>query len=343
MRLIITGRRCSGAGLATLLLALAMAVSPARADEPTIDELIERVKTGDTWRVAVPAMRELALRGEEGKRAAPAIAAKLTDEEVGVRQVATYVLGALGDASHEAALATCLADSERSVRFHAAVSLARIGLSSGALEGLADGDDPVLSVVAAHALGRGPTRIDALREALADRKLRYHAIIELEREGADGVEPLAEALMMKEERTPSHALGALARIGEPAAREIIGALQHWDPKIRGIAARHVAEMTDPPAEAVDTLVESLAGQSAVQEAAKKALVAIGKPAIDPLVAALGDAARYSFARKALIEIGKPAVRALKRAAKSKDRQLSVFAQTTLLQIEQNEAEAKKRR
>ncbi|MEN6516831.1 MAG: HEAT repeat domain-containing protein [Methanospirillum sp.] len=91
----------------------------------------------------------------------------------------------------------------------------------------------------------------------------------------------------KDAEVPDRAAGALITIGRPAVDPLIAALTGSDLQVRRAAARVLGEIGDP--HAIEPLLHALKDSRAnVRAAAVSGLVKIGGPAVDPLIATLGD-------------------------------------------------------
>jgi HEAT repeat protein len=87
---------------------------------------------------------------------------------------------------------------------------------------------------------------------------------------------------------PDRAAGALIAIGSPAVDPLIAALASSDRQVRRAAARILGEIGDPAA--VAPLIRALRDPyTTMRTVAGTALVKIGLPAVEPLIAVLEDA------------------------------------------------------
>jgi len=213
----------------------------------------------------------------------------------------------------------------------------------GLIKALGYEKDPGVCSRAARALGRiGDPALEPLARALHDRKHRgrlYAAGVLGQIGGTRASESLAAALNDKDESVPVRlaAAKALVEIGDARAVEpLIGMLESGDVWLRGGAAEALGKTGDAravepliaaldrdspdaakalgmigDARAVDPLVRALTREDYMLDAVTRALAQIGAPAVQPLIAALGDQdgrVRYA-ANKALAKIDDPAATA----------------------------------
>jgi HEAT repeat protein len=166
-------------------------------------------------------------------RAAEAVEALidiLDDEETDVRQAAVYALGVLGDPQAVEPLVRMLIDPDSVVRKEAAVMLG--GFGDGRAVGplcLALWDiDMTVRWFAAYALGTlgDPRAVRSLSQVLGDRSehVANTAADSLVRIGDASVPVLAECARQRKRAVQELALGALQRIGTPAAQAALDGL-----------------------------------------------------------------------------------------------------------------------
>ena len=205
-----------------------------------------------------------------------------------VRRNAVRALGQIGDAGALEALITALHDDDVLIRAEAAEALGRLG-DGRAVEPLIKALDDGYAVgsAAARALGRlGDGRaveplIDLLHGCYeCGREAAAEALGQLG--DARAVQPLASLLQDEDAEMRKIAAQALARIG-------------WRPDGSEAKAAFLVALQDWPgcvtmgADAVHQLIITLrSGDFAVAWHAGNALVAIGRPAIEPLHACLSD-------------------------------------------------------
>lgn len=230
--------------------------------------------------------------------------------------------------------------------------------------------DEVLRERAVRTLGRmrEPSTLKVMVEALHDihplvRKAAAWSLGETRRRKA--VEPLIEALRDPDEEVRREAAEALVRIGTPAMQPLVSALREGDAEVRKKVAEVIGMFYSSPETeplvhafilsalkdgdawsrtrmatllgeigdgwAVKPLIEALYYFN-VREAAGKAILKIGKPALGPLMAALKH--HHIPVRKAAAELlgrmGDPrAVNALQSALKDRDWEVREAARAAL--------------
>jgi HEAT repeat protein len=142
---------------------------------------------------------------------------------------------------------------------------------------------------------------------------------------ADAVYPLTKVLNDHDASVRMNAIWALGQIGgERTVKPLIGVLGSKEAADRKLAAEALGKVKD--ARGVTPLIAVLNdGNAAVAGAAANALIAIGRPAVDPLCAALKDGlADCSAARAVRVEIEEreraEAARVVEKAAKEKPEQ-----------------------
>jgi HEAT repeat protein len=241
-----------------------------------------------------------------------------------VRRAAAAALGELGDARAVDPLILALKNPAWEHDWHdtaaAADALARLGAPAvGPLIAALGWHSKVVRVSAAGALGSiGQPAIDPLVVLLGDadletRETAGQILVEI---GTDAVDPLIGALHDEQTGRRQRAATVLGEIGDPravkplsqalsdqmagvrqaaarslgeiadpgAAAALAAALRDPDPGVHRAAALALAEMKDP--RAVQTLLPDLRG--ARSQPAVDALVKIGIPAVEPMMAMLAD-------------------------------------------------------
>jgi len=235
----------------------------------------------------------------------PLIQALLDDEDWLVRWVAAEAMGSIGHSSAVKSLITALKDDEWPVRWMAAKALGKIGDKSAV----------------------GP-----LIEALKDNWPTMWAVAETlgQLEDDRAVEPLVAALWDSDsdKYLRQAAVEALARIGAAIQGPLIEVLREGDEEARQRAIAALGQMEGP--RDLTPLIEALSSGPSyeVWQGAMDALVQIGEPAVEPLIAVLqgGDwMARRRVARtlgqigntqavRPLIEALGDSIRAVRQAA-----------------------------
>lgn len=306
--------------------------------EPAIEPLVEALKNANSD-VRSAAAWVLGRPPKEERAVEPLIEA-LRDESSDVRSVAASSLGEIGDVRAFEPLIQALEDGKEDVRSFAAEALGKIGDERAVepiVQTLMDEDRNVRGN-AAWALGEvGDVRaVGPLIKGLRDKDyfVRGRAAAALGKLGdARAGKPLVEALKDKDDPVRKEAAWALGRIGDVGAVEPLGeALQDESSDVRKRAAEALGSIGD--ARAVRPLARALDDWRVRKEAAE-ALGKLGKPAVEPLVQALGHAdrdvrkaaaealdtmgwkpvddaekARYLVARKEwddLVRLGRPAI------------------------------------
>ncbi len=345
-------------------------------DKRAVEPLIAALKDEDRS-VRLSASDALGNLGDK-RAFEPLIAAlKDTDTDVEVRRMSARALGRLGDQRAFEPLITALKDEDRSVRSSAFYALGNLGDKRAfepLIAGLKDKDAEVRGSVALALAQLGDERaVKPLSEALRDDdgKVSSGVAIALAQLGdARAVEPLLALAAIPD----SGVIGlgrmlVLERMGPPAVEPLIAALKHEDKRVRYIAARVLVQLDDQ--RAVEPVITFLKSESdALRAPGAKALEATGssaveyliellkhkelfyvrsssawtlgwlgdKRAVEPLVAALGDAsvvgnANAGVARvQVALALGRlgdkrsiePLIRELKRLAQLKDDKVNTL-------------------
>jgi len=235
----------------------------------------------------------------------------LQDPNGAVRAAAIYWLGKFNDQRTVEALLPLLKDKIKEVRQAAAENLANIG------------DSRLLE-----------TFIALLKDE--DEWTRKYAVDGLRKiKDPKTLEPLVKALEDKNDMVSSAASWALVERGSSSVEPLIAAVQSKVSSVREmeIAARTLGRIKDP--RAVDPLIPLLQDFPDVQEAAIKALGQIGDPrAAQPLISLLRHgmggyrSPRYDV-YNALLAIGKPAVEPLISTLKDRDENRRIGAAALL--------------
>jgi HEAT repeat protein len=209
------------------------------------------------------ARKQLDKCAEIGAPAVEPLIATLEDEAWHVRQAAAEALGKIGDVQAVESLITALKDENYRVRAQAALSLGQIGDTRAVrpLAALLRDDEDWLLERTAEALGYiGP-------------------------EAEKAVPDLIQALEYGKKR--SYIIRALAKIGDPRATEsfIDIALKSKDSSEYKAAIEALGDFGD--ARAVKDLILLLEDEETLKNLyARSALVKIGAPAVEPLIATL---------------------------------------------------------
>ncbi len=198
---------CRACLLAAMLLVAIAVHAPAQNAEPPLDRLLAQVKKGKNRSaaiariaqlkpdVAVPALIGLfAMPSEEvrlhaamalggiGKPAVGALQKSLGDSDERVRFYAVWALALTGPTAKPAtpALVAALRDEDEDVRYKAAYALGQVAADSddaiaALVRALKDTDADVVAEVRAALTKCGLRGVAALRKALAQREIAYHA------------------------------------------------------------------------------------------------------------------------------------------------------------------------
>ncbi len=243
---------------------------------------------------------------KDARAAGPLITA-LGDADSYLRQLAALALGDIKDPLAVEPLIAALNDADHGVRDHAASSLGKIR-------------DPraVVPLIAAFKDTNGNTGVDVgVRESAAAALVTIGTVRSLavsclgKIKDPRAIEPLIADLT---DAGPdlgfrAGAASALEMIGAPAVDRLIAALKDADTDVRDLAASALGNIKDP--RAIEPLIRALKGRHGIYDffpgSAASALVNIGTPAVEPLIAALRDADRdvRKLAVFALGNIGDP--------------------------------------
>ncbi|OLB03298.1 MAG: HEAT repeat domain-containing protein [Nitrospirae bacterium] len=140
-------------------------------------------------------------------------------------------------------------------------------------------------------------QIDLLKDP--DWAVRREAVITLGEMGDERcVEPLARSLRDGDWQVREAAVEALAMVGSPAVEPLIKQLRDWD--IRKYAIRALGKIKDE--RVLDPLLAQLRSDE-FKEDATEALVELGQPAVEKLVAALKDKDE-NVRKQAVIALGR---------------------------------------
>ncbi len=222
---------------------------------------------------------------------------RLQDPDIGVRRVAAAALAGLHDPRSVEPLLHCLTADDAELRRAAATALGQIG-DARAVEPLMiclQDKDPATVTVALVALGalHDARAVAAIIPCLgnSDETVRRKAVDILCQLGAPAVEPLLASLTAPKPRVRALAAEALGRLGDARAVDPLVALLK-DPGAPEAASsptdantadqNNIADEKKVPAEATDD------GTAEVRQKAAEALGRLGRPAVDALIACLGE-------------------------------------------------------
>jgi HEAT repeat protein len=261
---------------------------------------------------------------KDARAAGPLITA-LGDADSYLRQLAALALGDIKDPLAVEPLIAALNDADHGVRDHAASSLGKIrdpravvpliaafkdtngntGVDVGVRESAAAalvtiGTPAVEPLIAAHNDPRSGASVRSLAVSCLGKIKDPRAIEPLIADLTDAGPDLGFR---------AGAASALEMIGAPAVDRLIAALKDADTDVRDLAASALGNIKDP--RAIEPLIRALKGRHGIYDffpgSAASALVNIGTPAVEPLIAALRDADRdvRKLAVFALGNIGDP--------------------------------------
>ena len=296
--------------------------------------------------VRLYALSALSKIGQDADFATSAVVAALADPDVQVRQRAAFALAKIGKLDKAivfSALESAFVDSDKGVRVAVVQAVAEIDSPEPAqIRFLAKAVDDrsadvrVAAIDCLRKLGpRAKEALPALTIALKDqdREVRSRVGQAMSAVGEDvgkAVPALVEDLKSKAKDTRRRALEVLAGNGSAskgAVPQLIEALKDQDPEIRAQAAATLASIGAEAKPAARELILLLKDRAGGRSEAIAALAKIGKPAVDPLIAALdyGNPDIRSGAVEALGQIGPDARQALIRLSQvySQDREKAV--------------------
>jgi len=277
------------------------------SEKELIDELSEKYVF-----IREAAARALGQIGDP--RAVEPLVAALKYVSQVVRRAAVEALGSIGDARAVLSLLAALKDHNADV--HDAASEALIKLGAAAVEPLIDelkDERPEVRLASIDVLGKiGDTRaVDPLILALKDENIpvRQVTAIALGRIGAPATEPLVSTLQYENKDVRRAAIDILVKLDwQPGMDE--ASAYYW------IVKRQWDQCVAIGAPAVEPLITALKDQEALsqdeweeRQAVVAALGKIGEPAVRPLIAALKfeNEELVKAAVEALGKIGEPAV------------------------------------
>jgi HEAT repeat protein len=250
-----------------------------------------------------------------GEGAVSAFAKLLENPDRDIQIIGIWILSIIGG---RRAAELIISDAQASIYYHVG-SAALVSIGPSAVEPLIaalQNDDQRLRYTAIEALGEigDPRAVAPLMLALKDETtdLDNRAEQALVAIGEPAVKPLLAALRDEDANMSERVTEALRKIASPGTVDpVIAALRDGDFKVRGRAARVLGKIGDP--RAVEPLIDAFRTHRGVaHEEASRALAMIGTPAAQALVLLLGDedASIASDAEKLLVAIGAPAVEPL---------------------------------
>lgn len=184
------------------------------------------------------------------KKAVDGLAAALESEKPVVRRNAADLLGQLGASETAPAIAKLLKDKDSRGGALMALGAFKLESSVPSIAELLDAEGSperlrVLCVVTLGAIG-GPEALASLVAHLADKAAAVRFAAQYALEGLRAVETLRALLADPDKRVRLHALSALGRLGDRAARADVRPLAgDADPQIRGFAVEALTAMLKP--------------------------------------------------------------------------------------------------
>lgn len=344
----------AGAGAVAIALLFASAQCERQAYEMSHDDLVAALhKRGRSRKYRI--IWELIARRD--KRAVKPLIAALKDPDPSVRSGAIEALAALAGKEAAEPIATALTDTNKWVRHAAARGLGKIGDRRVVAPLIGALKDPDLRVrmAAADALGAlGDTRaVEPLIAMIKDKPVmpRLAAIKALGKlRDKRAVRPLIEVLGDKRADVRAGAATALGWIGPPAAAAIDPLIELLAQGIAALPMNPVYERFKPPSLVARKAVLAASARQGTHAplppppnpaaCATSALAAIGKAAVEPLIAALKDkrAAVRGYAAMALSGIGgERATAALARARDDREPFVRFRALEALVTLKVEEA------
>jgi len=276
--------------------------------------------------------------GGPAKTAVPLLITLLQEEDEGLRSNAAEALGRIGDRRAVEHLIKVLRNKEDPVRRDAATALGCLGgpRATDALIAVLKGQDSSLRSYAAGALSKSEDEraVDVLIEALndRDRSVRGIAAAGLSHRGGPVVERLIGLLQVGSRYEMESAAEALGCLQDPRAVKPLEKILLTDPNswAKRLAIDALVAIGEP---AVDSLIAALRNPDPwIHQPVLRKIPYVGKPAVKPLIVLLGDkevrlrvAAAY-----ALGDIGDPrAIEPLKAALNDKHEEVREAAATAL--------------
>jgi HEAT repeat protein len=233
-----------------------------------------------------------AIAGLEDQSVEATLLSALEAQDPDLRQDAAWALGRVGKEWTVAPLIGTLEDPSPDVRQRAAWALGQIRDKRAIyplIRTFGDQDQGVAGEAVQAIATLGQSAMEPLINTLSAPKeqARRMAILALSRIGTPAIGLLIEALGDEEELTKKGVLEALARIGDSAVEPLRTAVKDKQTDVAKGAVEALGQIGSE--RAARALIEMLAtADYAVHEDLISALVVAGKPAIGPLVEALGD-------------------------------------------------------
>ncbi len=267
--------------------------------EPAVDPLIGALKDerATVRKHVIYTVGELRrILGEPmDTRAAEAILNALKDPAPAVREAAAACVREFKLTHAEERMVASLKDERFGTRFYTVQKLTEIGRSGdsgkeSALPHLIGAiEDPQIAPVAAEGLGTigDPRAVEPLLASLERDNMRQIGVTALLQIGEPSVMPLIEKMKSENPKIRAEVAWGLGMLRDPRAVEaLIAASKDDQAEVRRNAIMGLGLIRD--ARAVEPLIAALADDTLAEEA-KDALVPIGEPAVEPLLAALEGA------------------------------------------------------
>jgi len=298
-------------------LAMLLMLGSVSADQ--VADAIRRLKS-DEWNVIVSGARMLTPLGPDGKKAAPALVAKLGHEYFAVRKAMRTTLVSIGAAAMPALIKGMKKNGHVAHRREIATTIRLLGTKNekyaSAIIKLLDDPDETTRRQLAEVLARHSSRTATLLgKSLSARSAntREGVAWALGKRGASSLPMLRTATTHKNPRkraAAALAIGYSYPAGKVATDDVRKLMADPDAQVRGAAAKALGRLGASSPDAIDDLVRALAdSDETVRTASIAALTHLGPTCADALITALGDNGRDA-ARKVLVAMGKPAFAAL---------------------------------
>jgi len=329
-------------------------------DSRVIDPLITALKDSE-WFVRESAAEALV---KIGQPAVNPLLLVLMDSDPHVRKSAVELLGKISDSKAIDPLIKVLKDSDRNVRESAAEALGKTTWKPSNDE--ISANYWIILKEFDKCIDIGSSAVNPLLTALKDsdpnvRKSAAEALVKI---GSPAVNPLIAALKDSDKEVQKSVAEALGKIGQPAVNPLLSVLMDSDSHVRRFATEALGKIGD--SKAIDPLITALNDSDRyVRESAAEALgkttwkpsndeisanywiilrefnkcIAIGSPAVNPLITALKDSDKevQESAAEALGKIGQPAVNPLLLVLMDSDPHVRKFATEALGKIGDSKA------